>query len=351
MQNKIEKSTNQQDQCDKSNMRKAILAVPTQFQEGFNLAKNTKLTKKFNKIMISGMGGSALPGNILRTYQNDLLTINNDYAILRVYQNRFYKLPHEAYDNCLNIICSHSGNTEETIASFQEAIDNNLPCVGISAGGKIEEMCKENNIAHIKLPVPFENFQPRMATGHFTSVIIQLLINAGKLPDTTEDILKSAENLTKLMPELEEKGKVLARKLVGKTPVIYSSVEFKPLSLIWKIKINENSKVPAFWNVFPELNHNEFVGFTNPQAKYFIIMLRNAEGHPRNLKRYDVTTKFLQKKGVEIETIDILQGEMMYRLFSSLTLCDWTSYYLALEYGVDPTPVEMVEELKKELVK
>jgi len=347
----IAKTASRQERYDKSNMRKAILATPKQFKEGFELAKNIKLGNSFNKIMISGMGGSALPGNILRTYQNDLLTINNDYAILKVYQNRFYKLPHEAYDNCLNIICSHSGNTEETIASFQEALDNNLPCVGISAGGEIEKMCQENNITHLKLPVPFENFQPRMATGHFTSVIVQLLINAGKLPDTTEDILKSAKNLTELMPRLEKEGKILAKKLVGKTPVIYSSVEFKPLSLIWKIKINENSKVPAFWNVFPELNHNEFVGFTNPQAKYFIIMLRNAEGHPRNLKRYDVTTKFLQKKGVEIETIDIPQGEMMYRLFSSLTLCDWTSYYLALEYGVDPTPVEMVEDLKKELVK
>lgn len=344
MNDKIEK-------YDKSNMRKAILTAPSQFQEGFALAKNIKIDKNFNKIMISGMGGSALPGDILKTYQNNLLTKNNTHAILKIYQNRFYKLPREAYDNCLNIICSHSGNTEETITSFQEALDNNLPCVGISAGGKIEEMCQKNNITHIKLPLPFEHFQPRMATGHFVSVIIQLLINTEKLPNITEDILKSAENLISTIPELERQGEDLAKKLVGKTPVIYSSVEFKPLSLIWKIKLNENSKVPAFWNVFPELNHNEFVGFTNPQANYFIIMLRNAEGHPRNLKRYDITTKFLQKKGIEIEIIDIPQGEIMYRLFASLTLCDWTSYYLALEYGIDPTPVKMVEDLKKKLVK
>ncbi len=334
---------------DKSNMRKAILAVPYQFKEGFKLAKDLVLDTGFNKIMISGMGGSALPGNILRTYQNNLLTENNSHDILKIYQNRFYELPSESYNNCLNIICSHSGNTEETISSFKEVISSNLPCVGISAGGIIEEMCIANNIPHIKLPIPFENFQPRMATGHFFSVIVQLLINTGKLPDVTEDILKSAKKLIQAMPQLEEEGITLSKKLINKTPIIYSSVEFKPLSLIWKIKLNENSKIPAFWNVFPELNHNEFVGFTNPQANYFIIMLRNPDGHPRNLKRYDITTKFLQKKGIEIETIDIPRGEMMHRLFSSLSLCDWTSYYLALEYEIDPTPVKMVEDLKNEL--
>ncbi len=336
---------------DKSNLRQVILTVPDQFKEGFSLAKNVKISGNFNKIMISGMGGSALPGNILRTYQNNLLTKNKEYAILKIYQNRFYNLPNEAYSKCLNIICSHSGNTEETIASFKQALNKNLLCVGISSGGKIEEMCKANNIPHIKLPIPSENFQPRMATGHFVSVIIQLLINANKLPDRTSEILKSADKLLKLIPTLESQGKLLAKKLIGKTPIIYSTVEFKPLSLIWKIKFNENSKIPAFWNVFPELNHNEFVGFTNPQANYFIIMLRNKNGHPRNLKRYNITTKFLQQKGIDVEVIDIPEGEIMYRLFSSLALCDWTSYYLALEYKIDPTPVDMVNDLKKELTK
>jgi glucose/mannose-6-phosphate isomerase len=338
---------------DQSDMHSAILATPKQFAEGFALAKKIKISSKFNKIMISGMGGSALPGNILRTYlaSNENLTKNKNHDIIKIYQNRFYKLPHEAYNNCLNIICSHSGNTEETIASFQEALDNNLPCLGISAGGKIEEMCRENNIPHIKLPIPFDNFQPRMATGHFTAAIIQILINTAKLQDTTKAILDSAELLMSSMPALEEQGRILAKKLIGKTPIIYSSIEFKPLSLIWKIKFNENSKTPAFWNVFPELNHNEFVGFTNPQANYFIIMLRNPEGHPRNLKRYDATAKFLENKGIKIETIDIATGETIYKLFSSLALCDWTSYYLALEYKIDPTPVAMVEDLKKELAK
>ena len=336
---------------DKSNFRNVILQVPSQFSEGFKIAKNIEVTHKFNKIMISGMGGSALPGNILHAYQDALLTNNLKHAKIKIYQNRFYKLPFEAYDNCLNIICSYSGNTEETISAFQEAIDNNLPSVGISAGGKIEKMCLKHNIPHIKLPIPSKNFQPRMGTGYFTASILQLLINIKKIPDVKEKIEKTAEKLNQLIPTLEKDGKKIAKKMPGTTPVIYSSIAFKPLALIWKIKFNENSKIPAFWNSFPELNHNEFVGFSNPQAKYFIIMLRNPIGNKHNLKRYKVTQRFLKRKKIKSIIIDIPQGEPMYRLFSSLALCDWISYYLALEYGTDPTPVRMVEEFKRELIK
>jgi len=119
--------------------------------------------------------------------------------------------------------------------------------------------------------------------------------------------------------------------------------------MIWKIKINENSKTPAFWNYFPELNHNEFVGFSNPQAQFHVLMLKNSEDHPRDLLRYDVTAKFLKERGVGVNIIDIPDGNILYRIFAAIALADWISYYLALEYDQDPTPVDMVEDLKKAL--
>ncbi len=335
---------------DKSNLRESILSISQQFKDGFELAKNIKITDDFDKIMISGMGGSALPGDILRTYFNEPLTKNSTYAKIEVYQNRFYKLPAMAYKQCLNIVCSYSGNTEETLSSLQEAIDNKLPIVAISSGGKIEKICLENNIPHIKLTKPSNNFQPRMALGYFVSAIIQLLINSEKIdPAHKNNILESTQDLSERIIQLEEQGKNLAKKLIGKTPIIYSSEKFNCLPLIWKIRFNENSKTPAFWNFFPELNHNEFVGFTNPQSEYFIIILKDILDDPRNLRRYDLTAKFLENKNIPTETINIPQGEMMYRIFSSLALSNWVSYYLALEYQTDPTPVIMVEEFKKEL--
>ena len=340
---------------DRSDLRRVILSESEQFAQGFAAVEAASIDptqfRGLTNIMVSGMGGSALPANVLRIYLGNLFRKSNATSshALGVYQNRFYTLPREAYDDCLNLICSHSGNTEETIASFQEAIDHNLPCIGISSGGVIEEMCKEHGIPHVKLPIPFDNFQPRMATGHFVAVMMDILIRLGMIPDCRHDITEAAAQLADAIPVLEERGKELAISLVGMTPVVYSSTRFKSLAMIWKIKINENAKTPAFWNFFPELNHNEYVGFTNPQAPFHIIMLRDSEDHPRNRKRFAVTQKFLTAKGLRVTMVDMPEGALFYRIFATLALGDWMSYHLALAYKQDPTPVDMVEDFKKAL--
>src|SRR6185369_1861447 len=251
---------------DISDFRAMLLETPDQFRAGFELAKDIRLPGTFKAIEISGMGGSALPGNLFRIYLHALFRAEKpNEQPLPIYQNRSYNLPPEAYNECLNFICSYSGNTEETISSFEEALKNNLPCIGLSSGGKIEEMCKEHGVPHIKLPVPFPGFQPRIGTGYFFGAMFQVLVNLGLVPDTTAELIGEAEKLKADFPRLEEEGKALAKKLVGKTPVIYATTRYKSVAMVWKIKMNENAKTPAFWNFFPELNHNEMVGFTNPQ--------------------------------------------------------------------------------------
>ena len=145
----------------------------------------------------------------------------------------------------------------------------------------------------------------------------------------------------------EGRGQELSEKIVGKTPVIYTSPKYKSVAMIWKIKFNENAKTPAFWNFFPELNHNEMIGFTNPQGRFFVIMLKDKDDHPRNLNRYQATADLLKEDGIESEIIEMEGDDTFSKIFLSINLSDWTSYYLALEYGQDPTPVEMVEKLKK----
>ncbi|KKP68022.1 MAG: Bifunctional phosphoglucose/phosphomannose isomerase [Candidatus Moranbacteria bacterium GW2011_GWE1_35_17] len=328
---------------DKYNLKKVIQEEYKQIQEGLSLAGNIKFDHKFDSIMISGMGGSALPGNVLRIFINSTYKGSTEKR-LQVFQNRFYSLPVEAYNNCLNIISSYSGNTEEPIASFQECLDNNLPCIGISNGGKVKEMCLANNIAHI--PYPYENFQPRMATGYSVLAMFKLLINSGLIKFDVKQLEEVSERLKEMTSELEEQGKDLAKKLVGKTPIIYAGTRFKSIAHIWKIKINENAKTPAFHNYFPELNHNEMVGFTNPQAKFFFVMLLDREDHPQNIKRFTVMKELMEKKGMESEIVETRGDNVFEKVFSTLCLGDWTSYYLALEYGIDPTPVDMVEEFK-----
>lgn len=336
--------------ADPSNFRRMILESPGQFRVGFELGKNISLSGDYSSVEISGMGGSALPGNLLRIYLADHFRRFDGKHPIAIYQNRFYGLPHEAYQKgCLNFICSYSGNTEETVAAFEEAIAHKLPSVGISAGGRVEALCCEHGIPHIKLPIPFPNFQPRVGTGYFFGAIFGVLVKLGMVTDTCDELTREAEGLVSEMSTLEERGKVLSGKLVGKTPVVYASPRYKAVAMIWKIKMNENAKTPAFWNFFPELNHNEMVGFTNPQGKFFLCLLRDADDVPQNLKRFDVTARLLEERSISSEVIDMGAGSVFTKIFRTILLGDWASYHLALRYGVDPTPVDMVEELKKML--
>lgn len=333
---------------DTSNLRQMILESPSQLPVGLSLGKGVSVPGTFRSIMISGMGGSALPGNLFRIYLHELFrSAESAPQPLAIYQNRSYSLPPESFDQCLNFICSYSGNTEETVASFEEALKHKLPCIAVSAGGKIEAMAKEHAIPHIKLPIPFENFQPRVGTGYFFGAMFQVLVNQGLVPDVTSTLIAEAEALQTQIGALEEQGKALAEKMAGKTPVIYATAKYKSVAMVWKIKLNENAKTPAFWNFFPELNHNEMVGWTLPQSQFFVLMLRDPATHPQNLKRFEITAELLRKQGVEVEILDMAGGSVYSKVFTSIALGDFTSYHLALKYGQDPTPVAMVEELKK----
>lgn len=333
---------------DTYNFRQMILDSPDQFLAGFQMADSIKVPGSFSKVMISGMGGSALPGNLFRVYLGDLARRGViPGKRIGIFQNRFYRLPHESFDDCVNFICSYSGNTEETVASFEQALEHHLPCVGFSSGGKIEAMCRENGIPHVKMPIPTDGFQPRMGTGYFIGAMYRVLVNLGMAPDTSEEISRYVQTLKGKLTDYETRGKILSEQLHGKTPVVYATTEFKSVAMIWKIKINENAKTPAFWNFFPELNHNEMVGFTNPQGKFTVIMLRDPADHPKNTKRFAVTAELLRSRDVDVEIID-MEGESVFeKMFGSILLADFSSYYLALAYGMDPTPVDMVEELKK----
>lgn len=325
-----------------------IIESPGQFEEGFRIADGIRFPEhaRITSLAISGMGGSALPANIFRIYLSDLAHRGLLKERISIYQNRFYDLPWEAKQS-LNIFASYSGNTEETIESFEEAIREKLPSIGMSSGGRLEELCLENGIPHVKLPIPFENFQPRLGTGYFFGALYRILVNEGLAPDMEAEILHEADGLRSRMSAIEEQGKILSEKCQGKTPVIYASPRYKSVAMVWKIKFNENAKTPAFWNFFPELNHNEMVGFSLPQGPFHVIMLRDPDDHPKNLKRFDVTADLLREKGIFVDILD-MEGETVFnKIFSSILLADFASYHLALRYATDPTPVDMVEKLKK----
>jgi len=334
------------EQIDKSNMQEVILNSPNQLKEGLSIAGETKIEGVFENIIICGIGGSALPANILLCWLREKIKKSKSDVPL-LYIHRDYNLPPETNEKSLVICISYSGNTEEPLSALKEAIEKKYQVITISSGGKFEEMSKEKNIPYIKVP---SGIQPRCATGYLFSILIKVLENSGILEGAEKELLEAGKELEKT--DLRAEGKKIAEILKGKIPLVYASNELKCLARIWKIKFNENSKIPAFYNYFPELNHNEMVGFTDVEKTrdLQIIILRDKEKDlPRIQKRMELFAELMKEKNIGVEFVDIKKGNLLFKIFSTLLLGDWTSYYLALQREVDPTPVKIVEQFKKKL--
>ena len=325
---------------DKYNMRKVIMDFPKQFSVGLEAAKEVKIFGDFNQLIFCGMGGSALPGVILK-----MLKVFHGWPVaIRVH--RSYGLPSWVSPRALVFTVSFSGNTEELISSYKEAKDKSLSIVGITTGGKLAELCQKDKTPWVKIPEV--NIQPRSAAGYQIASIIKVLSHFSIFENLDKYILAASKNLKP--KALEGQGKELAQRIEGKIPVIYASDKYRGLAQIWKINFNENSKSPAFWNYFPELNHNEIVGMTHTTAPFHVLILRDEKlDHPRILKRMTITARLLKEKGIGVDIIDIEGKDILTKIFSNYILANWASYYLALEYEIDPSPVKTIEEFKKRL--
>jgi glucose/mannose-6-phosphate isomerase len=331
---------------DKFNMRKIILDFPKQFRIGRMAAQkvflesNTFLTPPEN-IIICGMGGSALPGDILVTLRP-----------LDVFIHKSYGLPPQAGNDSLIICISYSGNTEETLSAFSEALNRKLPLIAITTGGKLAQFCRKYKVPLVLIPPPL--IPPRLALGIQFAALLQILVNHNLLTENLiAEILKLGATLKS--EKLETQGKKLAKEIFQKIPIIYTSKQFREVGLIWKNSLNETAKILAITNYFPELNHNETVGFWQinemqiSNDKLSVIILKDPQDHPRILKQMEISKDIIEKEGIKVEFINIKGKTILEKIFSTIILGFWTSYWLALEYKIDPTPVKAIEELKKRL--
>lgn len=317
-------------------MRQMILDFPKQFKVGLGAAKEIQLEGSFKNIVVSGMGGSAWPCDVLFSWLPEI----GD----KVFINRTYNIPQWAGKKTLFIFVSYSGNTEEPISSYNEAIKKSFIPVAIASGGKLKELSQKNKNPIVSIPV---GLPPRLATGYIFSALVSILSQAKIIKDKSKEILKMASGLEP--KKLEEKGEKIAKKLFRKIPIIYTPDRFKSLGYVWKAKLNENSKIPTFINYFSEMNHNEISGWERPLGKFFIIFLRDLKDHSQMLERIKFTDKFVKSRKIETAIIDIAGEGVLSRIFNTILLADWVSYYLAIKYHIDPLSLEAVERLKKYL--
>lgn len=342
-------------QYDRSGMLGLIESFPGQCRAASVIGLKFKLPRSFRRgyrnIVSTGLGGSAIGADIIRSYIAD-------EAKIPVFVNRNYTLPGFVGNDTLVIASSYSGNTEETISAYRDARSKKAKVIVITSGGELRRMACRDGIPAIIIP---KGLPPRCALGYSSFPLLILLSKAAVIKDQSYSMGEAVEILEYLcdeklggaVPRKNNIAKTISGKLYLKFPVIYGS-QYHMDSVVtrWRGELSENSKTLSSGHVFPELDHNEIVGWDNPKRilkGFTVIMLRDPGDHPRNSRRMDITKDILEKAGVGVIEVHSFGKELLARIFSLVYIGDFVSFYLAILNKLDPTPVDRIDYLKKEL--
>ena len=339
-------------QLDTSGMLSCLHEFPEQCQRAWEKILKFALPREYariDKVVILGMGGSAIGGGIIR----DLALAETKVP---VWVHRDYVLPPFVDEGTLVIASSYSGNTEETVSAFTESLKSPAKKLVLTTGGKLKYLAQREGI-----PVFIIDYQapPRAAFPHSFIPLVGIFQKLGLISDKSVDLQEALQILNRLSGDFAEttplasnRAKQLATKLWGRIVIIYGAGILSDVARRWKTQLNENSKTWAFFELFPELNHNAVLGYEFPpeaKEKLFVLLLRSSLLHPRNLIRYEATARLLVKAGVAYEFLEAAGKTPLAQVMSMVLFGDYLSFYLAVLNKVDPTPVDSIDFLKKYL--
>lgn len=342
---------------DPDNMYNRIFDLPEQMTEALKIGQSWDINADdfadARNVVVIGMGGSAIGGDLARTFLASKLLIPFQVC-------RHYELPEFVDDETIVIASSYSGNTEETLSALDDALRRKAMIAGITTGGLLQDVAKLNEIPIAVLPA---GMQPRAALG-YSFVPLMIFFEKVKL---IKNVSSEIETVIKSMQEWRERymedapveqnlAKQLAEKFHGKMPIVYSGPTLTDtVGLRWKGQICENSKNLSFANQFAEFNHNELVGWADSIKKYkdylIVTILRDLDDHPQVTKRMDIVKGLIEEQGVEVVNVNSHGPSPLARMFSLIHLGDFVSYYLAVLNNIDPSPVHVIAKLKKALEK
>jgi glucose/mannose-6-phosphate isomerase len=331
-----------------------LLDFPDQCRYASAIAEGAKILfekRDFKNIVFAGLGGSAIGADLVKSY----LYFESKVPIAVA---REYELPAYVDTGTLAFISSYSGNTEETLSAYSQAKEKGACIIAFSSGGKLKEYALKDGLTFIEIP---QGLPPRAALGYSSIVPLCILARLGFIRNIgtyVNEMIKALEelrdkNLKSNIGSRDNIAKYFAQKLYNKLTFIYSSsVHFDAVATRFRGQLSENSKALALTHVFPEMNHNEIVGWENPKRlfkNFVVIMLRDKYMHPRVAMRMDITKEVIQKEGVSVLEIWSRGRDLLSRMFSLIYIGDFISFYLAILYGIDPTPVDKVSYLKRKL--
>ena len=339
---------------DSSNMFKAIYDFPDHLREAKVIGESIVLNNKYSKInniVVAGMGGSAIGGDITR------LILQNELKI-PMYICRNYKLPNWVDNTSLVICSSYSGNTEESLSAFEDARKKKAQIIAISTGGILSQQINELGLDLIIIP---SGLQPRAALA-LSFVPMLYLLKKMKLIESQSinDLIKSIDKI-ELKRDIYNKETIenpayrLSKNIYKTLPVIYGENEsLAILAVRWKGQLNENAKMLAYYNELPEMNHNEIVGWQNNynlMNKISIIWLKDKSDHPRTTIRQSSTRKIINNLASGHQIVKVEGSTKVERYLNMIHLGDWVSFWCAILHETDPTPVDKIDKLKELLSK
>ena len=337
---------------DPSEMGKRIRELPTVILDAWQAAINFELPDDFkgvNKVLILGMGGSAIGGDLVRR-----LLLHESKAPITVL--REYNLPAWVDERTLVIASSYSGGTEETLSTFNQALATPAKKLVITTGGKLLEIARDNGVPAFVFSYPA---QPRAAIAWGIFPLLNFLVRLGLAPDKTAEVAEAAlvteqfaRKIEPAKPSPVNQAKELAHKFYGRVPVIYGSDIATEVAYRWQTQLNENAKQWAFAQALPELDHNAVVGYEFPAEiipRMQVVMLRSNHLYERNVRRYQITAELLTRAGARVTFTEGRGIAPLAQIMTLILMGDYTSYYLAMLNQIDPTPVEVINYLKGRL--
>lgn len=337
-------------QIDTENMLRHIDELPAQLEEAYQLgmALDLPMMQPITRIVSAGMGGSAIGADLLAAYLSDRLSV--PFIV-----HRDYNLPaFAAGKDTLVIVSSHSGNTEEALSGFTNAIERGCQTIVISTGGKIVE-------AALNVDVPVWRFnhigQPRAAVGFSFGLLLALFTRLGLVSDQSAELAHTMEVLKRLqerikanVPVLKNSAKRQAGQFIGRNVMIFASGFLAPVARRWKTQFNEVAKAFAVFEVIPEADHNTLAGICNPPQQVFqqyAMFLNSSLDHPRNQVRMAKTREILMLEGIATDSFNAKGENRLSQLWTALLFGDYVAYYMAILYDTDPTPIPPIIALKE----
>lgn len=323
-------------------MKELVQNFSNQLKESLAIAEKAIIapSAEIQSIVVTGLGGSGIGGTILAELLSDVCKVP-------ILINKDYTLPAYINEKTLLIVSSYSGNTEETLEAMHQAIGKKAQIVCVTSGGKVMQLAKQHHFDFIEIP---GGFPPRSCIGYSLYQLVRVLQLKKLAPDTlTTDLKNTIALLDSENEAIKKEALEVAKKLHNKIPVIYTLGTCEGVAVRFRQQINENSKMLCWHHTFPEMNHNELVGWTTRNDNLAVLTFHTSFDNKRTKKRYEFCKPLFESLSSGVTDITAKGNSKLEQFFYLINIGDWISCYLADLRGIDPVEVNIIDKLKKEL--